>query len=173
MTIDYSWTNGTKVGTHVCTGNTGHPPGTLSLEVKDGESGIYRNYTPSIITNTTTFENCTNKATISFSIDFAAEHLQGDYIRCVSNNRETSESPFYSQEVLINPLPGKLIYITKFMWCLIWNRNAKYQCRTLFLNLIDYNIYLEKIYIYIQIQFQNISTSAFRICENNLLLSKY
>lgn len=116
MKIDYRWTNGTKTGTHVCTGNTGHPPGTLSLEVKDGESGVYRNYTPSIITKSATFENCTTKAKLSFSIDFATEHLQGDYIRCVSNNRETlstSESPFYSQEVLINPLPGKLTNIRK------------------------------------------------------------
>lgn len=111
LKIDYRWTNGTKMGTHVCTGNTGHPSGTLSLEVKDGELGVYRNYTPSIITNTATFENCTNNAKLSFSIDFATEHLQGDYIRCVSNNRETSETSFYSQEVLINPLPGKLINI--------------------------------------------------------------
>lgn len=109
MVVDYSWTEGTNKGTHYCIGDVGNPPGTMTLEIKNGESGNFTSFSPSTQRSSNRMENCTYKAKLSFSIDFKTNNITGHYIRCVAASyQQTSGSPFYSDEIRISPLPGKL-----------------------------------------------------------------
>lgn len=112
MIIDYKWTEGTNKGTHYCIGYIGNPPGTMTLEVKNGETRNFTSFSPAIKTFSQRMENCNNNATLSFSIDFKTNDIAGYNIRCVAANNQQSpssnESPFYSDEIRISPLPGKV-----------------------------------------------------------------
>lgn len=104
LVIDYTWTEGTNLGTHSCTGSIGNPPGTMTLEIRDGETGNYTGfiYLPN------------HSPTIKCSNNFNTENIRSHNIRCVANNQHTlsiSESPFYSREVFVSPLPGKPILL--------------------------------------------------------------
>lgn len=112
LVIDYRWTEGTNSGTHSCIGDIGNPPGTMMLEIKNGETGNFTSFSPATQTLSHRMENCTNNATLSFSIDFKTNNIAGHYIRCVTANNQqspsSSESLFYSDEIRISPLPGKI-----------------------------------------------------------------
>lgn len=118
LAIDYRWTEGTNLGIHSCTGSIGNPPGTMTLEIRDRETGNFTSFSPSTKSLNTIKENCHYDATLTFSINFNTETIRSHYIRCVANNQQTlliSEPPFYSKEVFVNPLPGKpilLIFVT-------------------------------------------------------------
>lgn len=114
LVIDYRWTEGTNLGTHSCTGSIGNPPGTMTLEIRDGETGNFTSFSPSTNSLTIIKENCHYNATLKFSINFNNENIRSHNIRCVANNQHTlsiSESPFYSREVFVSPLPGKPIFL--------------------------------------------------------------
>lgn len=84
----------------------------MTLEIRNGETGNFTSVSPSTINLSDKLENCNNNATLSFSIDFNTETVKGYHIRCVADNQFTlssSEFPFYSDSVFINPLPGKCI----------------------------------------------------------------
>ncbi|XP_052702942.1 serine-rich adhesin for platelets-like isoform X3 [Crassostrea angulata] len=113
LAIDYTWTEGTNLGTHSCTGSIGNPPGTMTLEIRDRETGNFTSFSPSTKSLTTMKKNCHNNATLTFSIDFNTENIQSHYIRCVADSQHTlliSESPFYSREVFVNPLPANACF---------------------------------------------------------------
>lgn len=112
LVIDYSWTEGTNNGNHYCIGDVGNPPGTMTLEIKDGETGNFTSFSPSTQTFSHRMENCTNDATLSFSIDFKTNNITGYYIRCVvaTNHLQSPASLSFSDEIRISPLPGTLIF---------------------------------------------------------------
>lgn len=114
LIIDYIWTEGTNSGTHSCTGSIGNPPGTMTLEIRDGETGNFTSFSSSTKSLTTIKENGHYNATLKFSINFNNENIRSQNIRCVANNQHTlsiSESPCYSREVFVSPLPGKPILL--------------------------------------------------------------
>ncbi|XP_065924182.1 uncharacterized protein [Magallana gigas] len=113
LAIDYRWTEGTNLGIHSCTGSIGNPPGTMTLEIRDGETGNFTSFSPSTKSLNTIKENCHYDATLTFSINFNTEKNRSHYIRCVANNQQTlliSEPPFYSKEVFVNPLPANACF---------------------------------------------------------------
>nr|XP_034330434.1 uncharacterized protein LOC105324798 isoform X7 [Crassostrea gigas] len=113
LAIDYRWTEGTNLGIHSCTGSIGNPPGTMTLEIRDGETGNFTSFSPSTKSLNTIKENCHYDATLTFSINFNTEKIRSHYIRCVANNQHTlliSEPPFYSKEVFVNPLPANACF---------------------------------------------------------------
>jgi hypothetical protein len=106
LTIDYRWEVGKNQMIHTCSGDVGNPAGTLSLEIRNGTSGNYTSYTPSLTEDTPNTENCLNTLELKFSIDFTSTNFQGYYIRCVAENPDTLIPPA-SNAVMITPLPGK------------------------------------------------------------------
>lgn len=113
LAIGYTWEIGKNEKIHTCSGDVGNPAGTLSLEIRNGTSGNYTSYTPSLRDDKPKFheENCSNTLDVEFSIDFTSTDLQGHYIRCVADNPHTLQSSDTfpaSNAVMINPLPGKL-----------------------------------------------------------------
>ncbi|XP_065924174.1 uncharacterized protein [Magallana gigas] len=113
LAIDYRWTEGTNLGTHSCTGSIGNPPGTMTLEIRDGETGNFTSFSPSTKSLNTIKENCHYDAKLTFSINFNTENIRSHFIRCVANNQHTlsiSEFPFYSREVFVNPLPANACF---------------------------------------------------------------
>lgn len=111
MIIDYKWTKGTNKGTHYCIGYIGNPIGTMTLEMKNGETGNFTIFSPASQTFSHKMENCNHNATLSFSIDFKTNNITGYVIRCVAatNEHQSYGSLYYSDEIRVSPLPGKLI----------------------------------------------------------------
>lgn len=83
----------------------------MTLEINNGESGNFTSFSPSTQRFSHRMENCTNNATLFFSIDLKTNNFAGHYIRCVAASyQQTSGSPFYSNEIRISPLPGKFFF---------------------------------------------------------------
>lgn len=111
LLVEYRWTEGSNTGTHSCIGDIGNPPGIMTLEINNGESGNFTSFSPSTQRFSHRMENCTNNATLFFSIDLKTNNFAGHYIRCVAASyQQTSGSPFYSNEIRISPLPGKFFF---------------------------------------------------------------
>ncbi|XP_062597966.1 serine-rich adhesin for platelets-like [Saccostrea cucullata] len=111
LTLHPNLIDGENLMSHVCTGDVGHPPGKLEIQIKrpgDTDFSIYQSAGQTRM-NSEVAGNCSSTQTLDFSIDLSSDSWRNVTIRCLALNSVALNStgkPPSSREYTLSSIPG-------------------------------------------------------------------